>query len=176
MPLVCSSAFLSSGLKRFAYHRRYQNFTGSAPQVRGSRTLTAGSDSHRPRNTGTTVHNVDHNWQCWTLVFVIWRNLQDIRLDRPVPIPLLGTVLQPQLPAQCYNVGVVSGQSRTGSQHACRLTVAQGRSICQGPDTTEASTDGRPSRRVIADQKCQAIVITIFTVLPCDVRCCSVSQ
>src|SRR5699024_9986364 len=97
MPLVCSSAFLSSGLKRFAYHRRYQNFTGSAPQVRGSRTLTAGSDSHRPRNTGTTVHNVDHNWQHWAVVFVIWRNLQDVRLDRPVPVPLLGTVLQPPI-------------------------------------------------------------------------------
>src|SRR5690625_310949 len=57
------SAFLSSGLKHFAYHRRYQNCTGSAPQARGSRTFTAGSDSHRPRNTSTTVHNVPDVWE-----------------------------------------------------------------------------------------------------------------
>src|SRR5699024_7634405 len=32
---ICGSAFLSSGLKHFAYHRRYQNDTGSAPRARG---------------------------------------------------------------------------------------------------------------------------------------------
>src|SRR5699024_12205254 len=95
MPPICGSAFLSSGLKHCAYHRRYENVTGSAPQARGSRTLTAGSDSHRPRNTKTTVHNVGHNWQCWCCVFVMRRNLQDIRQGCPVPTPLLDKVLQP---------------------------------------------------------------------------------
>ena len=39
----------------YTHHRRYRNSTGSAPQERSSRTLTAGSDSHRPRNTLPTV-------------------------------------------------------------------------------------------------------------------------
>lgn len=55
-----SPVFLVSGLNaglvpRAPDHRRHRNSTGSASRMRGSRTVTAGSESHRPRNTLTTL-------------------------------------------------------------------------------------------------------------------------
>lgn len=50
MPTPTWLCCLSSGLARDAHHRRFRNFTGSH-LGRGSRTITAGSDSHRPRST-----------------------------------------------------------------------------------------------------------------------------